>query len=148
MRTDLITRLAVVAIACSVGGCASIVTGTTQQLAVTSSPSGARCDLTREGASLGSVETPNTIEVSKSAYSIAVNCAGQGLRGQAIVQSELQAATFGNALVGGVVGVGVDMATGAAHKYPANVNVILQPDNAAPPSPAMRRPRENRDPIS
>lgn len=48
--------------------CASIMTGTSKQIAVNSSPPGASCDLTRDGQPIGKVETPGNIEVAKSVY--------------------------------------------------------------------------------
>lgn len=131
------------AAAAALSGCASIMTGTTQRIAVDSSPSGAQCNLSRANQPLGAVVTPGQIEVSKSAYSIQVDCDRNGVRGQTLVASHLQAATFGNALVGGAVGAGVDFYTGAAHSYPDSVMVPLG-SNASQPAPAESRPRPSR----
>lgn len=129
MKPSAFRVLAAVAVAGalggSLGGCASIMTGTTQRLAVNSTPSGANCQLTRDNKKIGSVVTPGQVEVSKSAYSILVDCNRSGVRGQAIVESSLQAATFGNALVGGAIGAGVDFYTGAAHAYPPTITVPM-----------------------
>lgn len=52
--------------------------------------------------------------------------------------------TAGNVIFGGVVGLGVDAASGAMNHYPDTVTVAMQPDPAchgpAPPPPRKRPP--------
>jgi hypothetical protein len=43
------------------------------------------------------------------------------------VSSEFQAATFGNILLGGIIGVAVDAASGAMNKYPEQVSFVMVP---------------------
>jgi hypothetical protein len=48
----------------------------------------------------------------------------------------------GNVLIGGVVGMAADAATGATlEHYPSPVSVTLEPLRAPEPPPAARRPR-------
>jgi len=56
------------------------------------------------------------------------------------------AAGAGNILAGGVIGIGVDAATGATLDHTPNpVQVTLVPERAPAPAPAARR-RSNEDP--
>jgi hypothetical protein len=45
------------------------------------------------------------------------------------VSSEFQAATFGNILLGGIIGVAVDAASGAMNKYPEQVSFVMVPQS-------------------
>jgi hypothetical protein len=50
------------------------------------------------------------------------------------------AATAGNVILGGVIGLGVDAATGAGFEHVPNpVNVVLQPEPPSPPPPQEHR---------
>jgi hypothetical protein len=45
--------------------------------------------------------------------------------GQLIVKSGTKAMAFGNAIFGGLIGAGVDVATGAAYDYPSLITVLM-----------------------
>ena len=111
----------------SIAGCATITQGTDQTLAVNSQPPGAACTLTREGAVIAEVaNTPGSVSVSKSTHGIVVDCDKPGYFGSTVLKSELNAATAGNVVIGGLIGIAVDAASGAMHKYPQSVLVPLQ----------------------
>jgi hypothetical protein len=120
--------LAVVAAA---SGCASIVEGTDQSVTVQTTPSGAICELKRDGAVIGVVNpTPGTVTVDKSKYDIAVNCKKDGYQdASGAFSSGFQGMTFGNILFGGLIGVAVDAGSGAMHEYPASVTVAMVPSS-------------------
>ncbi len=111
--------------------CATITTGTSQSISVLTEPAGASCTLTRDGSIVGVVNpTPGTITISKSTRDIAIRCTRQGnLPGVASATPQFQAMTVGNLLIGGVIGLGVDAASGALSYYPANVLVTLPPES-------------------
>ena len=109
--------------------CGTIVEGTSQTIAVTSSPSGAVCDLQRDGRSISTVmATPAVVRVDKTKDDILVNCALTGYSpASQNLHSGMSAGVFGNIIAGGVVGWGVDSATGADNEYPSRASVNLIP---------------------
>jgi hypothetical protein len=63
--------------------------------------------------------------------------------GSSIIPSNVEAMTAGNVIFGGVIGLGVDAASGAMNKYPDIVTVAMTPDpgcQRSPPAPPPRRP--------
>lgn len=119
-------------------GCATVVKGRSQNLAVNTDPEGASCTLRRNDGAVGSVNpTPGTVQVSKSGAPIDVTCVRNGyLEANVKVSPTVQGWTAGNALFGGVVGLIVDAGSGAIHEYPAEIAVKLTPESF--PSAAMR----------
>ncbi len=122
-----------IALALTFSGCASIVEGTDQSVTVQTNPSGASCELKRDGTVIGVVNpTPGTVNVDKSKDDIAVLCKKEGYQdGSGAFSSEFQGMTFGNLLFGGIIGVAVDASSGAMHEYPASVTVTLAPNSFA-----------------
>jgi hypothetical protein len=119
--------------ALAASGCASIVKGTSQSITVNTDPAGANCILSRDGQQLAVVNpTPGTIQVGKGAGTISVACKRVGYQDSiGTLASTFQAMTFGNIIFGGIIGVGVDAATGAMHEYPPMVTITLVPDEFA-----------------
>jgi hypothetical protein len=111
------------------GGCATVVSGTTQTIGVNTDPEGADCQFTRKGVLVGRVNpTPGTMQVGKDHESVSVLCHKEGFDDTAgVIGSEFQAMTLGNILLGGVIGVVVDAASGAMMKYPESVTFTLIP---------------------
>lgn len=120
-------------LAMAFSGCASIVEGTDQSVTVQTNPSGASCELKRDGSVIGVVNpTPGTVNVDKSKDDIAVLCKKDGYQdGSGAFSSEFQGMTFGNILFGGIIGVAIDAGSGAMHEYPASVTVSLAPNSFA-----------------
>lgn len=110
-------------------GCATLTTGSSQSITVDSKPQGATCTLTRGGKTLAVVNpTPGSVNIDKSGKDITVLCKKEGFNdGVASCSSKFQAMTFGNAIFGGLIGVGIDAISGAATKYPSMVTVELIP---------------------
>jgi hypothetical protein len=111
------------------GGCATVVSGTTQTVGVNTDPEGADCQFTRKGILVARVNpTPGTMQVSKDYESVSVLCQKEGFDDTTgVIGSEFQAMTLGNILLGGVIGVVVDAASGAMMKYPEAVSFTLIP---------------------
>lgn len=109
-------------------GCATITQGSDQSLTVMTHPSGAECELRREGSIIGVVNpTPGTVQIDKDKDTITVSCELDGYeRGVGTVESDFEGMTAGNLLFGGIIGVGVDAASGAMHEYPSTFTLILQ----------------------
>lgn len=118
-----------IAAAVTVGGCASITKGTDQQVSLdTPGAAGATCTLTSEGIGTKVVTTPTTMKLDKSQHNIAVTCKKECYQdGVGVISSTTEAMTAGNVLVGGVVGLAVDAASGAMNKYNETNQIAMVP---------------------
>src|SRR3954471_22754973 len=68
-------RTIIVACTILVSGCASIFEGTTQQISVNTTPSGARCTFWKNGALIGDIaETPGSLRIRKSKDDLFIVC--------------------------------------------------------------------------
>ncbi len=130
---NFLKNLVVLGAALQLCACASILSGTEQTIAVTSTPVGADCDLSRKESSDGAPEqfarvapTPGSVTVDRTKYDITVRCALPGYEtGAVVLESGTEGMAMGNTIAGGVIGWGVDSAFGADNKYPSHVNVPL-----------------------
>ncbi|GGD22780.1 hypothetical protein GTQ45_05035 [Pyruvatibacter mobilis] len=124
---------AVALVALGAAGCSTIVEGTSQDILISSYPTGANCQVERNGNVVANVpKTPQTVHVEKSNTDLVVRCNKEGYRETTgIVNSEIAAATFGNVLIGGLVGVAIDAASGANAKYDSSISVSLDKDDSA-----------------
>jgi len=116
--------LGVVSIGFFISGCATIVSGTTQKIAVTSNPSDAiaKADntTTMKTPALFTLDRRNDhiLEISKEGYKTAT----------VLIKRTFNGATAGNILIGGIIGTGIDMASGSANKLvPERVDLVLEP---------------------
>lgn len=120
--------------AVGVSACSSIVDGTTQQLFITTTPTGGNCDITRQGTTIGKVNpTPGNVVVEKTKHDITINCVKEGYHTSTYFnKSGVAAATFGNIILGGGIGWAIDSASGADNKYtsPINIDLVLSTDPA------------------
>jgi len=126
----MITRLVTaVTAALALSACATVISGTDQSIAVATDPPGANCSIDRSGTHIGQVNpTPGSIHLDRSKDDLTLTCSRSGYQEAKLSQSpHFTGATFGNILVGGLVGVVVDAATGANFRYPDNVTVQLAP---------------------
>ena len=130
--------LGAVVLAFSLGACASIVEGTSQEIAINSQPAGASCELFRDGVVIGLVSnTPGAATIKKTKQNINVVCKKDGFQqASQLNESDFAGATAGNLLLGGIIGVAIDAASGAANKYNGEVNIVLQPEPAKTEAPA------------
>lgn len=127
------------------GGCSTIVDGTSQTLGVNTSPADASCVFTRDGQQIAKIDpTPGTVKIEKTKHDIIVECTKDGYQKATFInKSDVNSATFGNILIGGGIGWAIDSATGSDNKYQATVSLTLVPDEAAPmpvvePDPNIR----------
>lgn len=114
-------------------GCATVTQGASQNLAIITDPPGAACVLSRDGKVAGVVNpTPGSVYLEKRSAEIMVVCSKTGfVDASTTVKSTVQAATFGNILPGGVVGLAVDAASGATSAYDPQISIRLVPDQPA-----------------
>lgn len=114
-----------------ISGCASIIDGTNQPVSVeamngSAAVVGASCKLSNSKGNWH-VVTPGTTTVQRSYSDLQIDCRKAGLPPVVTaVKSSTKAMAFGNILLGGVIGAGVDIANGAAYDYPSPITVSFE----------------------
>ena len=114
----------------SLTGCASIVSGTNQVVSVetlvpTGKVVGANCKLQNDKG-VYFVTTPGTVTVHRAYGDMSVTCDKAGMTPTtASFKSSTKGMLAGNILFGGVIGAGVDAASGAAYDYPALLQIMM-----------------------
>jgi hypothetical protein len=128
----------VLAFCAIVGGCASVTRGTTETISISSTPSGAEAEIS--GLEAPMICTTPCAVVAKRNADISVSVRKEGYEPQVIqLTKEIPAAGAagfaGNVIAGGLIGMGVDAATGAATDHKPNPLIVtLQPKGAAAPA--------------
>jgi hypothetical protein len=132
---------AVAALGVALTGCASIMTGTTQTVSVTTIPvSGAECTV-KNGFGQWNVTTPGQVVINKSMRHALVTCDKPGYqRSYAWLLSQRQPWIWANAAVPLEIGNIVDWSDGAGGKYPEAISVPLKPIVSADTSPPSAQP--------
>jgi hypothetical protein len=126
-------------------GCASIVDGSSQSLSVKTVSaggdlSGAQCELDNNKGTWF-VNTPGSVTVHRSYDRLNVTCKEPGYTANVVaVDSSTKGMAFGNVLFGGLIGVGVDVGTGAAYDYPALITVPMQNSASSPVAASGAKP--------
>ncbi len=146
MRTAWMALLGAFALA----ACATITKGTTQVVAVnTPGVAGATCTLSSSAIGSRVIVTPGTTSLEKSQESIAVRCTKECyVDGGGVIASNMEGMTAGNIILGGVIGLGVDAASGAMNKYTPEIQVVMspiqgcRPAGAPAPAPAPLRSKK------
>lgn len=112
----------------SLTSCASLTTGTNQNVSVkTGNIQGALCSLQNNKGKWYVNGTPGSVVINRSYNDLSVDCTKSGYpAGHQLVKSHTKGMAFGNVIIGGVVGAGVDIASGAAYDYPNEINVPLK----------------------
>ena len=131
---------AILACTLALGGCATITKGTTQSVAIdTPGVPGATCTIsTQSGPQM--VTTPGTIVLAKGSTALPIQCTKDCyLMGSSIIPSNTEAMAAGIVVFGGLIGLGVDAASGAMNKYPDLVTVAMTPDQTCHQPAAPRR---------
>lgn len=111
-------------------GCASIVSGTNQVISVETvtdagKVDGANCKLQNDKG-VYFVTTPGTVTVRRAYGDMNVSCEKDGHpTSVASVKSTTKAMMAGNILFGGLIGVGIDAASGAAYDYPVMFQIRM-----------------------
>jgi len=118
-----------IALTAALGGCATITRGTTAEFTVQSKPPGAQV---RTSTGFTCAATPCTFKMPrKEAFDITIEKAGfqpAVAHVKSVMAGNGAAGFLGNALVGGVIGAGVDISSGAMMDLSPNpLSVELQP---------------------
>ena len=120
-----------------VSGCATVTTGQNQSVSVETrakgtSVAGAACRLQNDKGTWF-VTTPGSVTVNRAYGDLAIHCTHEKFPpGTMIVKSSTKPMAFGNILLGGVIGAGVDVATGSAYDYPTLISLELGMQQSAP----------------
>src|SRR5271170_290576 len=121
-------------------GCATIINGTTQPIAITSTPSGAKVII--DGGD-STYTTPASVDLARGQDHI-LSFSKPGYQEQTFtIRHSMSGVVAGNILAGGLIGWGVDAADGAQDKLtPETVQITLDPARQAEVSEA-NPPRGN-----
>jgi len=126
----LLSLLAILAASLFLGGCASITGGTQQSVSVetrqeATQVSGAACELVNAKGKWF-LTTPGSVQIQRSNDDLQVTCNKPGLEaGRASVTSIVKPGMVGNFFFGGIIGVAIDHASGAAYDYPNMIQVMM-----------------------
>lgn len=113
----------------SIGGCATVLDGTSQSMRINSSPSKAVCEATRNGELIGSTSSDNpALQITKSRRDILLTCSAPGYETASAV---IPSSTTSNGVVSVFLfDLGItDYVTGAMNSYPRAASVSLKPIN-------------------
>jgi hypothetical protein len=134
-------------------GCASVTRGTTENISISSTPAGATAEIS--GLDNPTACMTPCVVIAKRSAEITVTVNKEGYETQVIpltreIPGSGAAGFAGNVLLGGLIGMGVDAATGAAMDHKPNpLTVTLQPvAPATPPRAAKPRPPKRPPPQS
>ena len=138
--------LVCVAAGLAVSGCATVTRGTTDQVQITSEPSGSDVR-----TSMGpTCVTPCTLQVSrKDEFTVTVSKAGfveENVPVKTQIAGSGAAGFAGNVLLGGLIGMGADAYTGATLEHVPNpVSVTLRPlPPTSAPTPTRTAPKPRK----
>jgi len=129
MKSIIGAATAAALVSVSLSGCGTITQGTSQNIAIVTSPPGGHCDLNRDGENVATIySTPDTVHVDRTKDDIMLACTKPGYQPvNMTLESGYSLGTFGNLILGGAVGWGIDSATGADNMYPRTANVQFIP---------------------
>jgi len=112
-------------------GCASIVSGTSQSVSIKTTQNGtefaaATCKLENDKGIWYVPVSPGSVVIHRSFNDLTISCEKPGApTGVSTFSSSAIGMAAGNILLGGAIGVGVDMASGAAFEYPNLMSVEM-----------------------
>jgi len=112
-------------------GCATVMEGSDQGLNINTTgceESGIIICSVRNTKGASTITAPASVSVEKARGPMTVSCESKdkSAKGSIIVESNYEAMNAGNILIGGIIGYGVDAATGAMWKYPTSVVVPMK----------------------
>jgi hypothetical protein len=132
---SIAATLAVAIAMSTLAGCATITRGTTQLVAIdTPGVPGAKCTLTSSAIGRIDIVTPANVTLQKGSESVAVRCQKECYTdGVSVIGTSAETMAAGNIIVGGIIGLGVDAASGAMNKYTEQNQIAMQPLPACRP---------------
>ncbi len=136
MRHSVGQRLAAMAVAVALSGCATIILGPSQKVSITSEPPGARATVLPEGINL---VTPGEATLTRGhIHTVRFECEGYRTT-MGYLDHDPNSVALLNFILGGLIGIMVDQANGSAYTLePDPLRVVLPP--AARTNPSTPRP--------
>lgn len=108
-------------------GCASVVSGTSQDIRVETEPSGGDCQLLNDRGSWLILSAPGVVSVHRSKGDLIVECHKGILKGSGRLHVDgTSDRKIWSALGGGLISLSVDKSSGAAYAYPEVIHVELK----------------------
>ena len=107
----------------ALAACATLTQGSDQSVTIITDPPGATCELERGGTILAVVSpTPAPVRLNKGAENIHITCRKEGYQDTTDdLFPEFDQATWGNILLGGIVGLAVDAGSIVANARCASI---------------------------
>ena len=121
---------------------ATIIKGTTQSVSVTTPPiEGAKCEL-KNSQGTWFVTSPGSVVVHKTKTDLIVTCKKEGYQDASItIPAKFNSVTAGNIVAGGLIGIGVDAASGANYGYEEVTALRMTPlDGVTTPASTETKP--------
>ncbi|MBL4906601.1 MAG: hypothetical protein JKX94_04040, partial [Sneathiella sp.] len=111
------------------GACSSVTKGTSQEIFVeTQDVKEAKCTLKNSKGEWVVESTPGHAEVKRGGGALNVQCEkADYVPATQLVSQGFEAMTLGNVLIGGIIGIAVDAASGAAFNYPDTISILMRP---------------------
>ena len=123
--------------------CATITKDDSQPVAFSSEPQGAEVAINQ----IPRGTTPTTIMVKRKFGKSMISISKEGYETETFkLEKSVSGMTFGNIIFGGVIGAGVDVATGKATNYQDSVHIKLRPSNSSERSPNNPPPKFREQP--
>lgn len=122
-------RIAGVCAFMGVVGCATILKGSSAPFAIESTPKNANVEIKgSSGLVIEQGKTPMTVELKKGKhYSVTISLDGYQSETLPVVKGDTETAFYGNLCFGGLIGMVVDIQSGAAYHFePSTINVQLK----------------------
>ena len=135
IKSRIVQEIMVLLVLPGISGCATIISGTSQQVSFTSEPSGARVTVGDK-----KVITPATLDLSRSNFYVVqfskdgYHTAEVALRQEENMMVFVNIGLYAAAIIPGIVALMIDVATGAQWKLdPEKIQVQLTPRKAGEP---------------
>jgi hypothetical protein len=129
LRHDAVLLSALVAaVAVNLAACATLIHGTRQEVSISSTPSGASVSI--DGASRGT--TPFVAQLARNhSHLVKIEMPGYAPY-EATLSHRLSGWIFGNVLIGGLIGIGVDVVSGGMYTLtPQQISTALKAADAS-----------------
>lgn len=120
---NIIQKILIAISITSLASCASIIHGTTQTIGISSSPLNAQ--ITIDKKSMG--KTPYFAELDRGSEHVIIIQLNGYKTEKLLITKSISGWTFGNILLGNIIGLGIDLATGGLYELsPEQLNISLK----------------------
>lgn len=109
-------------------GCASIIHGKLQKISVNTAPSGANVEATSGEGDPVRCTTPGVLELDRSRPGYVLHIEKVGYKDiDVVLKRGIDPWFWGNIIIGGIIGIMVDMSSGSAYKFsPSQIDEFLK----------------------